>query len=788
MKILQIYKDFYPPIVGGIEGHINVLSKGLNKNGISVTVLVSNTNKGMIRECIDGIKVIKAPEFGRISSAPINPTFPQLLNELAKDSDLLHFHLPNPTSVISYLSCGIKRPIIITYHSDIVRQEKLYFLYKPLEELFFPKIDRIIATSPNYIETSNILKKYKDKCSVIPLGVSIERFTSVNLIDVEKVKQIYKKPIVLFIGKFRYYKGLHLLLEAMKKVDALLVVIGNGDSKIQYNCFCKDKIVFLGEVDDETVNLYLNACDLLVLPSVLRSEAYGLVLIEAMACGKAVISTELGTGTSFVNINGETGLVVPANSANELTKAINKLLNDPDLRQKLGSNGKERVKKYFTDDKMVSDTIKLYENVLNRIPYTNKYRSTVQNEKRYICDSHTKKNLLFINQYYPPDRSATASILERIVEYLSNYFNITVLAGRPSYLSKERHSWKPIYFFQSMATKIIRVGSFAYPRKNLFFRSLNYISFFVFAFIAAIITRSEKIIAMTDPPLSGIIGAAASKIKKKPFIYYIQDLHPEMAIASGMIKKGSISKMWDKIHSIVLQKADKIFVIGDDMLDRIINKGICRDKIIIVRHGAARYGKTSYDEQLIKKIRGRYLFTFVHAGNIGFYGAWESIVKAVKKLHDNSIGFIFVGEGQNKKMLMEMSKSCSNIAFIPFQPREKVKSVLESGDIHIITIKRGLEGLVVPSKIYPLLSAHKPILAVCPASSDLARIIRRFNCGLVADPDSPHQIAEAINQFYLNRNNLSKFCENSKRAAEYYDQEGQLNILKNEIEKTRLSS
>lgn len=361
--MLHVYKDFYPPVIGGIEGHINLLAKGQVENGIDVAVLVSNTGTRIERTEINGIQVVKASEYGRIASAPINPSFPMLLKELSRSSDLLHFHLPNPTAVVSFIASGIKIPFVASYHSDIVRQKYLYMLYKVFEKPFFSNVDRIIVSSPKYLQTSKTLRLFKSKCTVIPYGISIERFKCIDTRRVESIKRKFGKPIVLFIGKFRYYKGLPVLIEAMQDVDAILVVIGSGDRRLM-NQHC-DRVVFLGEISDDAVNAYLHACDMLVLPSVKRSEAFGIVLIEAMACGKAVISTELGTGTSYVNLHGQTGIVVAANNRFELSKAMNTILQNSNLRRDYGVNGKERVHKYFTDSMMVCDVINLYKTVLD---------------------------------------------------------------------------------------------------------------------------------------------------------------------------------------------------------------------------------------------------------------------------------------------------------------------------------------------------------------------------------------------------------------------------------------
>ena len=176
MKILQIYKDYFPPIRGGIEGHINLLANGLEQRGHDVEVLVSNRKCKYETENIDGIRVIKVPQLNRIASAPLNHSLFFWMKKLGEKADILHFHLPNPTAVMSYLISGLKKKAVVTYHSDIVRQKKLALLYRPFLKCFLNRIDRIIATSPNYVESSKILSQYQLKCQIVPLGIPLSRF------------------------------------------------------------------------------------------------------------------------------------------------------------------------------------------------------------------------------------------------------------------------------------------------------------------------------------------------------------------------------------------------------------------------------------------------------------------------------------------------------------------------------------------------------------------------------------------------------------------------------------
>jgi glycosyltransferase involved in cell wall biosynthesis len=176
LNILHVYKDYYPPVKGGIECHINLLANGLRAKGVDVQVLVSNKNNKLQIDQINGITVTKAPQWGRFYSAPLTPTFHCYLKRFGKTADIIHFHHPNPTAELCYFLTNFNnKKIIVTYHSDIIRQDKLGKLYSPFRKMLLEKSDRIIATSPNYIQSSKVLKDFKHKCTVIPLGTDIQK-------------------------------------------------------------------------------------------------------------------------------------------------------------------------------------------------------------------------------------------------------------------------------------------------------------------------------------------------------------------------------------------------------------------------------------------------------------------------------------------------------------------------------------------------------------------------------------------------------------------------------------
>jgi glycosyltransferase involved in cell wall biosynthesis len=369
MKVIHVYKDYYPPIRGGIENHINLLCQQ-QKKSMDVEVLVANRKARTELEIIDKIRVYKVAQFGRFLSAPITPSFHRWLNRIT--GDIYHFHHPNPTAELAYLLAKPKGKLVLTYHSDIVRQAVLMPIYRPFLFRFLDKVDRILVTSQNYLDSSPILQKYKDKCSIVPLGIDLLQFQVTEDIQqkADKIKQAFKQPIILFAGKLRYYKGVHILLQTMLKVqNAHLIIIGTGPKLLEWKELTarlglQGKVTFLGEVDDSHLVAYLYACDMFCLPSQLRSEAFGAVQLEAFACSKPVVSTNLATGVPFVNQNEKTGLVVEPDSSDALAIAINRLLANPDWAKQLGIAGRLRVKSEFSIEKIAAQILTIYQQIM----------------------------------------------------------------------------------------------------------------------------------------------------------------------------------------------------------------------------------------------------------------------------------------------------------------------------------------------------------------------------------------------------------------------------------------
>ncbi len=366
MKILHIYKDYYP-VLGGIENHIKILAESQVKNGFDVTVLTTATSMETTIEHINSVKVIKAARIQTISRTPISLSLIKWMRNLKVD--IAHLHFPYPFGEFANYFFGQAAHTVITYHSDIIKQRFILQLYKPLLIKVLEKADRIIATSPQYIETSPFLKRIRYKCTVIPLGIDISHFNNLDKIISNNLRKKYNNlPLVMFAGRLRYFKGLNYLIDAMKFINARLLIIGTGPEENSVKAKVsqeklKDKIVFLGEIPHEKMPEYYDICDVFVLPSSNRSESFGTVLIEAMASGKAVISTELGTGTSFVNIHGVTGFVVPPKNSTLLAEAINRLLTDDTLRKEFAVNSKKRAEA-FSKERLNERIAELYREVL----------------------------------------------------------------------------------------------------------------------------------------------------------------------------------------------------------------------------------------------------------------------------------------------------------------------------------------------------------------------------------------------------------------------------------------
>lgn len=366
--VLHVYKD-YAPVLGGIERHIEQLARHQAAIGLDARVLVTGPGRRVRRERRDGVTVIRCPRLGTLASAPISPA---LAAEIARQRpDLTHLHLPYPVGAAAWMALG-RRPMVASYHSDIVRQRRLGRLWAPFQRRVLARADRVLAGSPPYAESSPVLRAVRDKVSVVPYGVDPARLRGGD--RAAGLARHGPGPWLVFVGRLRYYKGLDVLVDALPALAGVgLLVAGRGAEEEALKARARargvaERIRWLGDVPDEELPELLATGDLFVLPSTYRSEAYGIAMAEAMAAGLPALSTDLGTGTSWVNLDGETGRVVPPGDPGALAAAVLDLLGDDERRARMGRAAARRAEVHLSEAAMNRRVLEVYEEVAGLRP------------------------------------------------------------------------------------------------------------------------------------------------------------------------------------------------------------------------------------------------------------------------------------------------------------------------------------------------------------------------------------------------------------------------------------
>lgn len=381
--------------------------------------------------------------------------------------------------------------------------------------------------------------------------------------------------------------------------------------------------------------------------------------------------------------------------------------------------------------------------------------------------------VLLLNLYYPPDASATAKMARAVVDTISIYHRVTVLCGRPSYDSKERRPWRLYQREKTDPVRIIRAGSTAFPRFQMKKRLMNYLSYVALAVPRALFLDCDVVLAMTDPPFQGIVGAFVAMLKRRPYIYNIRDLYPDMAVGGDILNRGMLVRVWERLHRWALRRADCVIVLGEDMRARIVAKGVEASRAVVIRDGAdvpmSDAPLPPPDPDVVRTICAGFSFVLLHAGNLGFYGAWPTLVTAARKLANDGVGLVFVGTGAQRAEVEAIAAGADNIRFLDFFPAAKIPFVLAAPDAHVVTVKRGLEGVVVPSKMYGILAAGKPIVAVAPQESDVVSLGLQQGFAVAADPDKPSELVDVVRGLLSDVTRLRKMSEAAHSAAPAYD-------------------
>lgn len=371
MNVLHVYRTYFPDSQGGLEEVIRQICQNTKTLGVSSRVLT-------ITQSSDAPMLVKRPEADvyrtrqtfEIASCNVSIGSFKAFREHLKWADVVHYHFPWPFVDLLHLSANVAQPTIVTYHSDIVRQRSLGVFYYPFMQRFLSQVDRIICTSPNYFATSNVLSQFTDKVEVIPIGITRAGYPEGDDDHLSQLEQEYGRDFFLFVGVLRYYKGLHILLKAIEQAPYRVVIAGSGPTEKELAKEVKrkglDNVTFTGYVADKTKVGLFKLCRGIVFPSFLRSEAFGVTLLEGAMFGKPLISSEVGSGTSHVNIHDETGFVLPPGSHRALREAMDKLHYQPELAKRMGEKAALRFQQLFTGQLMGERYAETYRGLLRQ--------------------------------------------------------------------------------------------------------------------------------------------------------------------------------------------------------------------------------------------------------------------------------------------------------------------------------------------------------------------------------------------------------------------------------------
>ena len=373
LHCLQLTK-FYPPVAGGIETAVRDIADGLSARDWKVAILCAHIERKTVHDG-EAIPVTRVASWGQVASTSMTPSLIPWLRRLQGEQDVIHVHLPNPMANLALWLTKPKARLVVHWHSDIVKQKRMLKLYAPLQNWLLGRAQAIIATSPPYAESSPWLQAFKEKVHFVPLCVRDLRTSQDPARRQARAAEIRAehggRKIVFALGRMTYYKGFDVLVDAAATLDDDVVVLIGGDGELLPELRAKaqaagieGRVRFLGRVENDDLPAYYEAADLFCLPSLMRSEAFGLVMLEAMSCGKPVVATNIaGSGVPWVNVDGETGLNAQPGNASSLAHAIRRLLDDPALARRFGEGGRKRFEDHFTTEKMTDALVRVYARI-----------------------------------------------------------------------------------------------------------------------------------------------------------------------------------------------------------------------------------------------------------------------------------------------------------------------------------------------------------------------------------------------------------------------------------------
>lgn len=358
MRILELGK-FYPPHHGGIETLLRACCEGFARKGGRVDCVVASDDRRTVHERLQGVNVHRLGSWGTALSMSLAPSY--LTSARRFSAEIWHAHFPNPLADLACLFGRGRPPLVLSYHSDVVRQAAARWVYRPLQNWLLQRAARIVVATPRHLDCSPVLGAWREKCLLIPYGLDLQRLEpSKDLMQsaAEYRSMAQGRPILLNIGRLVGYKGQRYLLEAAGALNAEVWIVGDGplEGELKAQAVAlrvADRVRFWGAVNDVTRDALLQACDVFVLPSISPNEAFALVQVEAMACAKPVVCCDIPSGVTYVNQDGVTGLVVPPADGGALALALRNLLADAERCARLGEAGRRRAWAEFDQNVMV---------------------------------------------------------------------------------------------------------------------------------------------------------------------------------------------------------------------------------------------------------------------------------------------------------------------------------------------------------------------------------------------------------------------------------------------------
>jgi len=368
IKVLHFFKTYYPETMGGIEQVIFQIAEGGIRHGFESEVLYLSERGAARNEPVGHHLTHRSKLDLHVASTGFSLSAFKDFAELAQKADIVHYHFPWPYMDLVHFVSRIRKPAVVSYHSDIVKQKTLLKLYQPLMNRFLSSVDCIVASSPNYAESSPVLTRFKNKVRVVPYGLDRQTYPTPSAEKLAFWRARLGERFFLFVGALRYYKGLDYLLEAAKTTQLPVVILGGGhleaELKAQANQLGLSNVHFLGGLPDDDKAALLTLCYAFVFPSHLRSESFGISLLEGAMYGKPMISCEIGSGTTYINLSGETGLVVPPRDSAALADAMNHLWNQPAVAASMGEAAARRFEEVFSADSMAKSYAEIYRSLL----------------------------------------------------------------------------------------------------------------------------------------------------------------------------------------------------------------------------------------------------------------------------------------------------------------------------------------------------------------------------------------------------------------------------------------